>query len=296
MAGSSFSELVRATASNSLISGIVGGSIGGFIGAQQFAIIADALIGAEGDTRLGLLVVIVPIFVGIGIVAWPDLSAGQFASAARRSLAPALLALAAGFVGLLAATPIYDSMATDFENPPPFAMAVAFAIVAGLVGGAIGVSQSTRKALLGVLGGLGGGFFGGALIAALGGGRNATVGQLLVSIPIAAALVGGAIGAAERVARQVWIEIADGPLGGREIILYGERIMLGSAETATVSLADPLLEPEHCELLVTDTRLEIRSLTRAALVRVNDRPVQVASVGSDDLIEIGASWLRIHRS
>lgn len=296
MTGGSSGGLLKATASNAVVSGVVGGLVGGFIGAAIFVLIADGLASAEGDLRLALLVLIVPVFVGVGVAAWPDLSAGQIESALRRSAAPAGLALAAGAVGLLAATPIYDTLASDPNNPPAGALGVAFAVVAGFVGASIGVVTSPRKALLGIVGGLIGGFIGGLLIAGLGGGRNATAGQLLVAVPIASAIVGGAIGTAERVARKVWIDVVDGPLGGRELILYGDRVMLGSSDSATVSLADTMLEPEHCEILVFDDRIDIRSLSPEATVNVNDAAVASATVTDADLIEIGITWLRIRRS
>ena len=139
-------------------------------------------------------------------------------------------------------------------------------------------------------------FAGGTLVAVLGGGPNATAAQLLIAVPLASALIGASIGAAERFARKVWIEVVDGPLGGRELILYGDRAVLGSSDSSTISLADDTLESEHAELLVLDDVIELRSLEPRAVVKVNDEAISRTPIEEGDLIELGRTWLRVHRS
>lgn len=287
-------KVLKATGSNAVWSGVVGGLVGGLIGVVFFVFIADSIVGATGNNRLAFLVAIVPVVVGFGIVAWPSLSAGQVSSALTTSRTAVVVALLAGIVGLLAATPVYNELSTEGGSTLA-AIGFAFSIVSGLVGAGIGIAVSHRKAVLGLIGGLLGGIIGGLIIGAMGGGRSATAGQLVLAVPLAAAAVGAAIGSAERFAKQVWIDVLEGPLAGRELILYDERTVLGSADTLPVSLADETLEVEHVEVLVSPMSITVRSLSPSAQLTVNDQVVTNANVDSGDLIEIGRTFLNISR-
>jgi MFS family permease len=286
--------VLAGTGGNAVLSGLFGGLAGGLVGMGLFGLIAELALDLDGDERRAVLVTVVPVCVGILIVAWPDISAGRLGAAVRRSALVAAAAAAAGFVALAALTPLWDSLVEPGESAGA-AVAVCFPIITAAIGLAIGAVVSVRKAMFGLVGGALGGALGGLILVAFEGGKSPTFTQLLIAVPLAMTVMGATIGGVERLARKVWIEIVEGPLAGREIILYRKVNTVGSGGACDVVFPDPDVAPRHAEIAIDDKGVTLTVVAAGARTEVNRHAVQSAMLGDGDLVMVGNSYFSVRQ-
>ena len=281
---------------NSLRAGLLAGFIGGLIGIGLFALISTIFIDtSEGPTssnteqRRFLLAIVVPVVTGTLITAWPDLTASNIRRAITRGLRSGAISALASVATLFAIGPLY--WAIDPSGSRLVGLSIAFAAVSASVGGAIGLLTTKRLAVIGLVAGAIGGALGGAIFHVAGGSTTVAVPPLLLAAPIATATVGGSGGLAERVAKRYWINFVDGPLAGREIILYRETTTIGSGTQADVQIPDPALEPIH--LSINTTRGTIETHPNAD-VEVNGTAITSSHhVQPTDVVVAGRSYFNL---
>ena len=198
-----------------------------------------------------------------------------------------------GFVGQLA----YGLMHAGGSHTGIVAQVLARAFAWGLVGAFVGVAQGVvtmapRKILNGVIGGAVGGFIGGFLFdpigQVLGGGAVSRV----VAMTVTGGCTGAAIGLVEMLRKEAWLRIVEGPLAGKQFILYRPVTLIGSAPGMDIALVkDPNVSPKHCSIELTGTTYVLRDLGSGAGTGLNGRPVTQQALRSGDTIQVGYTGL-----
>ena len=286
-------QLLSSSGSSSFYSGIVGGLLGGIVGLVIFLGL-NALLSPGREARQIILAIVVPGMVALAVIGWPELAAGNVGAAVRRSGKAMLLAAAGGVLGLIIADWIFfTSGGGDASDQRARLVLVAgFTVVSGAVGFATGLDVSGRRGLIGLGGGLLGGLVAAAVLLRFGGTREMEPGSLVLAIPLGTLILGAAVGGAERLGRQVWIEIVDGAMAGREINLYRNPSTIGSSAGADVVLADHGVAPRHASIVRHGDVIWIDNLSDGLDTRVNQQPLNGrAQLGPNDLVRIGNSYL-----
>ncbi len=167
-----------------------------------------------------------------------------------------------------------------------------------LAGMAMGLGQgialrSQRLLLYGILGGVIGGLFGGILfdpidLILLGPDKPSAYLSRLIGFMVIGAGVGGMIGVVELLARDAWLRMTQGPLTGKEFLLFKEVMNIGSSPRSDVYLFnDPQVAKQHAVIRGIGDECEIEARDGAAPVLLNNRPVQRARLRHGDNITIG---------
>jgi hypothetical protein len=169
--------------------------------------------------------------------------------------------------------------------------AIAFLVAGATVGIALGfASGASQRVINGAIGGAVGGFAGGLLfsfVSTSGGWARA------VALSVTGLAVGGAIGLVEQARKEVWLEITNGGMAGKQFILYHETTTIGSAPGCHVTLIkDPYIAPHHVDIVRGPHGPEIRAVDQAAVVLVNGQPTQRAPVRAGDHLQVGTTILQ----
>ena len=166
----------------------------------------------------------------------------------------------------------------------------------GMAGMAMGLGQgialrSKRLLIYGLLGGIVGGLLGGLLfdpINMLGSQKPTAFVSRLVALAVVGCSVGALIGVVELLARDAWLRMTQGPLAGKEFLVFKDVMNIGSSPRADMYLFnDPLVLENHAILRVVGDECEIESRQRDRQVLLNNRPVQQARLRHGDLVTIG---------
>lgn len=173
------------------------------------------------------------------------------------------------------------------------ARVLGWAAVGMCVGLGQGVAiRSTRKILNGLLGGLIGGAVGGLLFDFIGviiGGGEAS---RAVAITVLGACAGAAIGMVEEMAKQAWLRIVQGPLAGKEFILYHAATTIGSSPKCEITIPkDPSILPQHCAIRTAGHGYSLDSMDERSPAVVNGCPVRQAALRDGDQIQLGHTVL-----
>ena len=261
-------------------------------------------------TAAGLLLFpVVAGFIGLAIGAVD----GAICRLARRALLGGLIGLFAGFVGgfissiiaNLAYAPLHKlAMAQIIPGPggiTTFAFLVQTtgrALAWSLAGMAMGLGQgislrSGRLLLYGLVGGVIGGLLGGMLfdpidLLLLGADKPSAHWSRMIGIAIIGMGVGGMIGLVELLARDAWLRMSEGPLAGKEFLLFKDNMQIGSSPRSDIYLFnDPQVSPQHATLRMVGDDCELEARTPQTLVLLNNRPVGRTRLRHGDQIGIG---------
>lgn len=167
-----------------------------------------------------------------------------------------------------------------------------------LAGMAMGLGQgialrSKQLLLYGFLGGLVGGLFGGLLfdpidMLLLGGDKPSSHWSRLIGITLVGASVGGMMGLVELLARDAWLRMTEGPLAGKEFLLFKDHVRIGSSPRADIYMFnDPMVNDIHASIRAVGEESEIENLVRGAPALLNGRPFQRSRLRHGDQITIG---------
>ena len=198
-----------------------------------------------------------------------------------------------GFVGQLA----YGMMHAGRTETGPIAQILGRAFAWSLVGACVGVAQGVvtmapRKMLNGVIGGAVGGFVGGFLFDPIGGALHGGAVSRAVAMTVMGGCTGAAIGLVEMLRREAWLRIVEGPLAGKQFILYRPVTLIGSAPGMDIALVkDPNVSSKHCAIELTGTTYVLRDLGSGAGTGLNGRAVTQQALRSGDVIQIGTTSL-----
>ncbi|MFN0051573.1 MAG: FHA domain-containing protein, partial [Planctomycetales bacterium] len=236
----------------------------------------------------------------------------------RRACLSGAVGLGVGFVGgLILWIPVeilfhvaqrvafsLDDNPRDGEMPLGFGLLVlmmgrglAWAFSALPAGLGQGLALRDKKVSInGLLGGLMGGLAGGMLFDPIAmvfttsdGQANASRG---IGFAIIGILVGLFVGLVDSWTKSAWLLMRQGPLAGKQFVLYREATVLGSAPQAEVYLfKDAAIEPRHAVIHNRGGRFEIEDCDSADGTYVNGIPVTSQWLQAGDQIVLGKTVL-----
>ncbi|HEX7375542.1 MAG TPA: FHA domain-containing protein [Pirellulales bacterium] len=167
-----------------------------------------------------------------------------------------------------------------------------------LAGMAMGLGQgialrSKQLLLYGFLGGLIGGLLGGLLfdpidMLLLGVDKPSAHYSRMIGITVVGMSVGGMMGLVELLARDAWLRMTEGPLAGKEFLLFKDLVNVGSSPRADIYLFnDPLVKDVHASIRSVGEESEIENLVRDPPALLNGRPFQRGRLRHGDQVTIG---------
>lgn len=213
-----------------------------------------------------------------------------------------------GFVFSLFANIIYSplshfavklSEAGNGLSPIGFAVQVIGRSLAWcLAGAAMGLGQgialrSKRLLLYGLIGGVVGGLLGGLLfdpidMILLGPDKPSAAWSRLIGFAVIGLSVGGMIGVVELLARDAWLRMTQGPLTGKEFLIFKDVMNVGSSPRSDIYLFnDPLVAEQHAVIRAIGDECEVEARQSASPVLLNNRSVTRARLRHGDNVTIG---------
>lgn len=231
----------------------------------------------------------------------------------KRALLGALIGFIVGFIGgfiasFLAgiiytpfnhfATAEFDSLTNKF-SPFGFVMQLlGRGLSWGACGMAMGLGQgvalrSKKLALYGFIGGILGGLFGGLLfdpidMILLDPYKPSAHWSRFISLSVIGASVGFMIGFVELLARDTWLRMTEGPLAGKEFLLFKDRVRLGSSPANEIYLFnDKKVSSHHATIRAVGDECEIENHDIVNPVKINNQTVQILRLHHGDQITIG---------
>jgi len=167
-----------------------------------------------------------------------------------------------------------------------------------LAGMAMGLGQgialrSSRLLIYGLLGGVIGGLLGGLLfdpidLLLLGADKPSSHWSRLVGIVLVGGSVGAMIGVVELLARDAWLRMVEGPLAGKEFLIFKDTMHLGSSPRSEIYLFnDEDVAAQHGIIRGVGSNYEIENLCREEPLLVNGAPITRTRLRNGDQITIG---------
>lgn len=171
---------------------------------------------------------------------------------------------------------------------------LAWALAGMTMGLGQGIALRSKRLLLyGFLGGLIGGLLGGLLfdpidLLLLGRDKPSSAVARWVGFAIIGGMVGLFIGVVERLARDAWLRMVEGPLAGKEFLVFKDVMRMGSSPRSEIYLFnDSAVAAQHAVIRVTGDIYEIENTSKENPTRLNGRPVQRSRLRHGDRISLG---------
>jgi hypothetical protein len=176
----------------------------------------------------------------------------------------------------------------------------------GMVGVAMGLGQgialrSKRLLIYGLLGGVVGGLLGGMLfdpidMIVLGPDKVSAHWSRLIGLAVIGASVGAMIGIVELLARDTWLRMTQGPLTGKEFILFKDVMNIGASPRSDIYLFnDPQVADEHAVIRSIGDECEIEARQTTHPVLLNNGPTRRARLRHGDTVAIGRTIFTFQR-
>jgi len=168
------------------------------------------------------------------------------------------------------------------------------------IGGGLGLGvalKSKKLVLNGLAGGMVGGLLGGLLFDPIFRFVSGNVGDGTLSRGIGVAaiglLVGLFVGLFENISKDAWFVMLQGPLAGKQFVIFKSPMVLGSAPKCDVYLfKDPAIDPKHATVAKSGSRYLLSDGGSANGTSVNGRKVDKHVLQSGDVIALGDTVLR----
>jgi Inner membrane component of T3SS, cytoplasmic domain len=165
-------------------------------------------------------------------------------------------------------------------------------------GSAMGLAQgialrSKRLLIYGLLGGVVGGLLGGLLfdpidLVLLGPDKPSAALSRLIGFGVIGLSVGATIGIVELLARDAWLRMTQGPLTGKEFLIFKDVMNIGSSPRSDIYLFnDAQVAENHATLRAIGDECEIEARQSASPVLLNNRSVTRARLRHGDNVTIG---------
>lgn len=175
-----------------------------------------------------------------------------------------------------------------------------------LAGMAMGLGQgialrSGRLLLYGFLGGAIGGMLGGLLfdpidLVLLGPDKPSAHISRLVGLLVIGASVGVMIGIVELLARDAWLRMVQGPLSGKEFLIFKDAVAVGASPRSDIYLFnDDLVADRHAVIRAAADQYEIEAVNERCPVMVNGRAVRRTRLRHGDEIALGKTVFTFQR-
>jgi hypothetical protein len=264
--------VARTNAAGLLLFALVAGMVGLFIGAADGVICRLPRRAALCGT-IGLLVGLVGGFVSsiAGNVAYSPLN-----QLAMRQMSESGSLLTFGFVIQV------------------IGRSVAWCLVGMAMGLGQGIALRSKRLLIyGLIGGTIGGLLGGLLfdpidILLLGQDKTSSHWSRLIGIAVIGAVVGAMIGIVELLARDAWLRMTQGPLTGKEFLVFKDVMKIGSSPRSDIYLFnDSLVAADHATLRAVGDECEIEARHSTHAVMINNRATPRGRLRHGDNITIG---------
>lgn len=233
----------------------------------------------------------------------------------RRAIIGGLVGLLVGAVGGLLThvlanviySPLTNIASAQLQSDSSPARAVGFLLQMiarmfawSLAGMAMGLGQgialrSKRLLAYGFLGGIIGGLLGGLLfdpldMVILGSDRVGAEISRAVGFIVIGAAVGAMIGIVELMTRDAWLRMTEGPLAGKEFLIFRDTMNIGASPKSEIYLFnDAGVAPTHATIRIIGDETEITARDRVHPLVVNQNPVRNARLRHGDRITIGAT-------
>jgi len=274
---------------------VIAGAIGGFLSWLCNEPFYDDA-GNSSLTQIGLFFGVVGGCIGLCLGAVEGIMGRVYEKAVISGLIGLAIGFAGGFVGGLLGQIIFSVVIGDAEPgliQLVFARTIGWAAVGLFVGLGQGVAvRSTRKILNGLLGGLIGGAVGGLLFDFVGAFVVGGEASRAIAITVLGACAGAAIGMVEELAKQAWLRIVQGPLAGKEFILYHAVTTIGSSPKCEITIPkDPSILPQHCAIRTAGRGYALDSVDERSPAIVNGQPARQAALRDGDQIQLGHTVL-----
>ena len=170
--------------------------------------------------------------------------------------------------------------------------AIGFLLAGAAIGVALGIATGAKqRAINGAIGGAIGGFAGGFLFSFV---TTSGVIARALALSVTGVAIGAAIGLIEQARKEVWLEIVNGGMAGKQFILYHDTTTIGAAPGCHVTLIkDPHLAAHHASIVRGPSGAEVHAADPSAPVLVNGQAVQRSPVGDGDQVQMGTTLLRL---
>ena len=229
----------------------------------------------------------------------------------RRALLSGFIGLLVGFIGGFISTNlanmVYAPLNYLAENHMSQGNFSTFGFVMQLTGRSLGWAmaglamglgqgialRSKRLLIYGLLGGVVGGLLGGLAfdpidLLLLGNHRPGAGWSRLIGLAVIGASVGGLIGVVELLARDAWLRMTQGPLTGKEFLLFKDVMNVGASPRSDIYLFnDPLVAQQHAVIRGTGDECEIEAKDKQHPLLLNNRSIQRARLRHGDQVTIG---------
>jgi len=229
----------------------------------------------------------------------------------RRALLCGLVGLFVGFVGGFISSILADiiyaplthlamkSYGSEGLSSLGFAVQmIARSLAWCLAGSAMGLGQgialrSKRLLIYGLLGGIVGGLLGGVLFDPidaflLGPEKPSAALSRLIGFGVIGLAVGATIGIVELLARDAWLRMTQGPLTGKEFLVFKDVMNIGSSPRSDIYLFnDSQVAENHAVLRAVGDECEIEAKQSTSPVLLNNRSVTRARLRHGDNVTIG---------
>jgi hypothetical protein len=155
--------------------------------------------------------------------------------------------------------------------------------------------RSKRLLTYGFLGGAIGGLIGGLLFDPLdlivfSQDRIGAEGSRAVGFIVIGCAVGAMIGIVELLTRDAWLRMTEGPLAGKEFLIFRDTMNIGASPKSEIYLFnDAAVAPIHATIRVIGDETKITARDRVHSVILNQHPVTNARLRHGDRITIGAT-------
>lgn len=234
------------------------------------------------------------------IAAWPHIAARAWVKATILLAAGAAVGVALGAGALFVANDYYMARVDRYDDVPQgvtVAIWVAIAVAAGTAAGAL---RSVRGLLSGAIGGIVGGAVGGAAFWSLTDPQAGEDTSLLIdggdantlfAILLATVIIGGCIGAAERVVRRVGITVIEGNVK-RHLNLDRQTTTIGSSTHCTIVLRDQMVAPRHLTVVATSKAVTIQPHAPVTLLDGTPLNAPEVPVQPGAFIRVGTTTIR----
>lgn len=287
-----------AVSSRSVINTAIAGLIGGFLA----WVISEPIFGDKRETSSILILLIeMGVFGGlIGGLIGGCLGAaeGVVSGVAEKALKAGLIGLAiglgGGFLGGVFGQIVYGAMLQPDSSSLGTVMAariIGWSVVGIFVGLGQGVGRGSGKRVVnGLLGGLIGGFIAGGLFDPIGMFVATGLISRLIGLTVLGTAAGLAVGLVEEMRKEAWLSVLQGPLAGKQFILYEQRTRIGSSPKCEITLVkDPQILAEHIAIENHGSSFSLSGIMGVAVV--NGQSVQQTTLRRGSTITLGNTAL-----
>jgi hypothetical protein len=302
--GPSSANLRTMLSANGIVIGLLGGAVGGLLGAIAAEVVGrpDRLgDAAQMRVHTGVFIAVFGLLLGGVLGAWEGITTGSLERVVRDGAVGAILGLVAGFIGGWLAQFLFSELRkavevdsqSQFENLLRVAYSGAWAVFGSLLGLGLGIRSGVRRMAFGFIGGAIGGGIAGLIFVQL----QLTLSDVnvtmlrFVGLTVTGVGVGVGIGVVERLGRVAWIRFVDGPMTGKEIILYKPVTTLGTDYRCDVVLVrDTALAPTHASITRDPGGTRIDAQSTAAVI-VNGVATNSRALRRGDRVQLGPTTI-----